>query len=446
MDEVSQTTIASKLVVKVGKYRWRVCAMLLAATTINYIDRQVLGVLAPFLQEKIGWSEIEYSYIVTAFQAAYAIGLLCAGAVIDRFGTRIGYALAIGIWSLAAMSHSLAVGVVSFAIARFALGLGESGNFPAAIKTVAEWFPQRERALAAGIFNSGSNIGAIVAPMLVPVVAARWGWQAAFLFTGGLSAIWVTVWLLTYRTPDDQPKLSAAEWAYIGHDPSGSTIRLPWSQLLRYRQTWALVAAKFITDPIWWFFLFWLPKFLHAEYGLTLLELGIPLITIFLLADVGSIAGGWFAGRLIKRGWSINRARKGAMLTCALLIVPVTFAAKADNLWLAVGLVGLATAGHQGWSANVYTLASDMFPRHAVASVVGIGGFAGAVGGMLISTVIGILLQTTHSYVPVFLMAGSAYLFALVVVQVLTPRLEPAQLDGSATGGAPREYHRPGRP
>ncbi len=446
MDEVSQTTIASKLVVKVGKYRWRVCAMLLAATTINYIDRQVLGVLAPFLQEKIGWSELEYSYIVTAFQAAYAIGLLCAGAVIDRFGTRIGYALAIGIWSLAAMGHSLAVGVVSFAIARFALGLGESGNFPAAIKTVAEWFPQRERALAAGIFNSGSNIGAIVAPMLVPVVAARWGWQAAFLFTGGLSAIWVTVWLLTYRTPADQPKLSAAEWAYIGHDPSGSTIRLPWPQLLRYRQTWALVAAKFITDPIWWFFLFWLPKFLHAEYGLTLLELGMPLITIFLLADVGSIAGGWFAGRLIKRGWSVNRARKGAMLTCALLIVPVIFAAKADNLWLAVGLVGLATAGHQGWSANVYTLASDMFPRHAVASVVGIGGFAGAVGGMLISTVIGILLQTTHSYVPVFLMAGLAYLFALVVVQVLTPRLEPAQLNDSATGGEPGEYHRPGRP
>ena len=446
MDEVRQRTIASKLVVRVGHDRWRVCAMLLAATTINYIDRQVLGVLAPFLQEKIGWSEIEYSYIVTAFQAAYAIGLLCAGAVIDRFGTRIGYALAIGIWSLAAMGHSLAVGVMSFAVARFALGLGESGNFPAAMKTVAEWFPQRERALAAGIFNSGSNIGAIVAPMLVPVVAARWGWQAAFLFTGALSAIWVTVWLLTYRTPDDQPKLSATERAYIGHDPSGSAIRLPWARLLRYRQTWALVAAKFITDPIWWFFLFWLPKFLHAEYGLTLLGLGIPLITIFLLADVGSIAGGWFAGRLIKRGWSVNRARKGAMLICALLIVPVIFAARADNLWLAVALVGLATAGHQGWSANVYTLASDMFPRYAVASVVGIGGFAGAVGGMLISTVIGILLQTTHSYVPVFLMAGSAYLVALLVVQVLTPRLEPARLEGDATGGTPRAYHRPNRP
>jgi MFS transporter, ACS family, hexuronate transporter len=403
--------------------------MLLAATSINYIDRQVLGVLAPFLQDRFGWSEIDYSNIVTAFQAAYAIGLLCAGAVIDRFGTRIGYALAIGVWSLAAMSHSLAVGVVSFAAARFALGLGESGNFPAAIKAVAEWFPQRERAFAAGIFNSGSNIGAIVAPLLVPFVASRWGWQAAFLVTGVLSAIWVTAWLLTYRTPDNQPKLSAAERAYIGHESAVATTRVPWSRLLRHRQAWAFIAAKFITDPIWWFFLFWLPKFLHAQYGLTLLGLGLPLIVIFLLADAGSVAGGWFAGRLIKRGWSINRARKVAMLTCALVVVPVILAAKASHLWLAVALVGLATAGHQGWSANVYTLTSDLFPRRAVASVVGIGGFAGAVGGMLISTVIGLLLQATKSYVPVFLLAGSAYLVALVVVQVLIPRMEPVQLD-----------------
>lgn len=433
MDQISQTKFVAMSMAKVDNYRWRVCAMLLAATTINYIDRQVLGVLAPFLQEKIGWSELDYSYIVTAFQAAYAIGLLCAGAVIDRFGTRIGYALAIGIWSFAAMGHSLASGVVSFAVARFMLGLGESGNFPAAIKAVAEWFPQRERALAAGIFNSGSNVGAVVAPLVVPVIASRWGWQSAFLFTGVLSALWVTGWLLTYRTPDRQPKLSPAERAYIGQEQSVSTIRIPWSQLLRYRQAWAMVAAKFITDPIWWFFLFWLPKFLHAEYGLSLIELGAPLIAIFMLADIGSIAGGWFAGRLIKLGWSVNRARKGAMLTCALMVMPVMFAAKADNLWLAVALVGLATAGHQGWSANVYTLASDMFPRHAVASVVGIGGFAGAVGGMLISTVVGLLLQFTGSYVPVFLLAGSAYLVALVVVQILVPRLEPARLgDGIA--------------
>lgn len=403
--------------------------MLLAATTISYIDRQVLGVLAPFLQAKMGWSELDYSSIVTAFQAAYAIGLLGAGAVIDRFGTRIGYALSIGVWSLAAMSHALVSGVVGFAVARFALGLGEAGNFPAAIKAVAEWFPQRERALATGIFNSGSNIGAIVAPLLVPVIAAKWGWQAAFLFTGALSATWVTVWLLRYRTPDAQPGLSAAERAHIGREPPAPAVRVPWLRLLRHRQAWAFAAAKFLTDPIWWFFLFWLPKFLHAKYGLDLLHLGPPLIAIFLCADVGSIAGGWLAGWLARRGWNAAHARKGAMLACALAVVPVMFAAQAGNLWLAVALVGLATAGHQGWSANVFTLASDMFPRHAVASVVGIGGFAGAVGGMLISTVIGLLLELTGSYAPVFLLAGSAYLAALLAVHLLTPRLQPVSLD-----------------
>ncbi|WIH04942.1 MFS transporter [Xanthomonas translucens pv. graminis] len=419
-------------VARLGRMRWRICALLLAATTINYIDRQVLGVLAPFLQEHIGWNEIEYGYIVTAFQAAYALGLLCSGAVIDRFGTRAGYALAIGIWSLAAMSHALATSVVGFAIARFFLGLGESGNFPAAIKTVAEWFPRRERALATGIFNSGSNIGAIVAPLLVPVIASTWGWQSAFLFTGALSATWLLVWWLNYRAPEQQPRLSAAELAHIRSDPPEPLQRLSWAQLLRHRQTWAFVVAKLVTDPIWWFFLFWLPKFLHAEYGLSLLQLGAPLIVIFVLADVGSIAGGWIAGRFIARGWSVNRARKTAMLICALAVVPIVFAARADNLWLAVGLIGLATAAHQGWSANLFTLTSDMFPRHAVASVVGIGGFAGAVGGMLIATFIGFLLQATGSYVPVFLMAGSAYLLALALLQWLAPRLQPARLQEPA--------------
>ncbi|MFC3816802.1 MFS transporter [Lysobacter sp. GCM10012299] len=418
-------------VAKVGMYRWRICAMLLLATTINYIDRQVLGVLAPFLQTEIGWNEIEYGYIVTAFQAAYAIGLLCAGAIIDRLGTRMGYAIAISIWSLAAMSHSLAATVIGFAAARFVLGFGEAGNFPAAIKTVAEWFPRKERALATGIFNSGSNIGAIVAPMMVPVVAATWGWQAAFLVTGALSATWLVAWLVIYRTPEEQPRLSAGELAYIRSDPPEPSVRVPWARILRHRQAWAFVAAKFITDPIWWFFLFWLPKFLHAEYGLTLLGLGLPLIVIFVMADVGSIFGGWLAGRFIRMGWSVNRARKTAMGICGLAVVPIVFAANADNLWLAVGLIGLATAGHQGWSANVFTLTSDMFPRRAVASVVGIGGFAGAVGGMMIATFTGFLLQTTGSYVPVFLMAGSAYLIALLVVHLLAPRLEPAQLDGA---------------
>ncbi len=426
MSAIDAGAVASK---PGGRYRWRVCAMLLAATTINYIDRQVLGVLAPFLQDEIGWNEIQYGYIVTAFQAAYAIGLLCAGAVIDRLGTRIGYAIAIAVWSVAAMSHALAASVVGFMLARFFLGLGEAGNFPAAIKTVAEWFPRRERAFATGIFNSGSNVGAIVAPLMVPVVAAAWGWQSAFLVTGALSMAWLAIWLLWYRAPEQQPNVSAAELQWIRSDPPEHAVRVPWSRIVRHRQAWAFVAAKFMTDPIWWFFLFWLPKFLHSQYGLTLTGLGLPLIAIFVMADIGSITGGWLAGRFIRLGWSVNKARKGAMLVCALCVVPIVFAARAEHLWVAVALIGLATAGHQGWSANVFTLTSDMFPRHAVGSVVGMGGFAGAVGGMMIATFIGFLLQSTGSYVPVFLMAGSAYLAALLVVHLLAPRLEPAQLE-----------------
>jgi len=413
----------------IGKYRWRVCAMLLAATTINYIDRQVLGVLAPFLQDEIGWSEIEYGYIVMSFQAAYAIGLLCAGAVIDRFGTRIGYALAISIWSLAAMGHALAASVLGFILARFALGLGEAGNFPAAVKTVAEWFPKRERAFAVGIFNAGSNIGAIIAPLMVPIVAAAWGWQAAFLCTGALSAIWLTVWLTRYRSPEQQSKLSAAELAHIRSDPPESTVKVPWLRLLEHRQAWSFVAAKFITDPVWWLFLFWLGKFLASEYNLSLAKIGLPMIIVYLMADVGSIAGGWLAGRFVRMGWNMNQARKGAMLVSALCVAPVVLVTYVDNLWVAVGLIGLAMAGHQGWSANVLTLPSDMFPRQTVASVVGIGGFAGAVGGMAMSYFTGSQLQSTGSYSTIFLIAGSAYLVALVVVHLLAPRLEPARFE-----------------
>jgi ACS family hexuronate transporter-like MFS transporter len=413
---------------RIGRFRWRICALLFAATTLNYVDRQVLGVLAPDLTRLFGWSEIDYGNIVTAFQAAYAIGLLCAGAIIDKLGTRIGYALTICIWSLAAMSHALAGSVLGFAAARFVLGLGEAGNFPAAIKTVAEWFPRRERAFATGIFNAGSNVGAIVAPLVVPIIAVTLGWRAAFLFTGILSATWLVTWLIVYRPPAQHPSLSADELAYIRSDPPEPTARVPWSQILRHRQAWAFVVAKFMTDPIWWFFLFWLPKFLNSEYGLTLTALGPPLIAIYLMADVGSIAGGWIAGRFIRRGWTVNRARKGAMLICACAVVPIVFAANVTSLWAAVALIGLATAGHQGWSANVFTLTSDMFPRHAVGSVVGVGGFAGAVGGMLISTFTGFLLQSTGSYVPVFIMAGSAYLLALALVHALAPRLEPARI------------------
>lgn len=438
---MSVETVAGAAARPVGRYRWRVCAMLLAATTINYIDRQVLGVLAPFLQDEIGWSEIQYGYIVMAFQGAYAIGLLCAGALIDRFGTRIGYALAISVWSLAAMGHALAASVAGFVVARFLLGLGEAGNFPAAIKTVAEWFPRRERAFAVGIFNAGSNIGAIVAPLMVPVVAAAWGWQAAFLCTGVLSAAWLVTWLVFYRTPEQHPKLSAAELAHIRSDPPEPAVKVPWLQLLRHRQAWAFVAAKFITDPVWWLFLFWLGKFLASEYELSLAKIGLPMIVVYLMADVGSIAGGWLAGRFMRLGWSANRARKGAMLVCALCVAPVTLVTQVDNLWLAVGLIGLAMAGHQGWSANVLTLPSDMFPRQTVASVVGIGGFAGAFGGMGMSYFTGSQLQSTGSYGTVFLIAGSAYLVALLCVHLLAPRLEPAPFKlpppGDQAGTAP---------
>ena len=409
----------------VGRYRWRICALLFAATTLNYIDRQVLAVLAPELTRIFGWTEIEYGNIVRAFQAAYALGLLGAGALVDRLGTRIGYALAIAVWSISAMSHALARTVVQFTLARFALGLGESGNFPTAIKTVAEWFPRRERAFATGLFNAGSNVGAVLAPLIVPFVATRWGWQYAFLFTGVLSAAWLMTWLLSYRSPTRHAGVGSAELAYIQSDQPEPAVALPWSQLLRYRQAWSFVAAKFLTDPVWWFLLFWLPKFLNSTYGLSLVDLGPPLIVIYLMADVGSVLGGWLPNALIRRGWTVNRARKTIMLVCAVAVVPIVFAVFVKSLWVAVALIGLATAAHQGWSANVYTLTSDMFPRRAVGSVVGLGAFAGAIGGMLTATFIGFVLQTTGSYVPLFVLAACMYLIALAVIHGLVPRLEP---------------------
>ena len=411
-----------------GNYRWRIAALLFFATTINYMDRQVLGVLAPELQKIIGWNEIQYSNIVVAFQAAYAIGLLLVGGFIDRVGTRIGYALAICIWSLSAMGHSLVRTVFGFGFARFMLGLGESGNFPAAIKTVAEWFPRKERALATGVFNSGSNIGAIVAPLVVPALAVRFGWQSAFLFTGAFSAMWLVAWLTLYRPPRQHPKLGRAELAYIESDAPTPAAKVPWAKLIPHRQTWAFLIAKFLTDPVWWFFLYWLPKFLNTRHGLTLTELGPPLVAIYVMSDLGSIAGGWLPAVLLRRGWSVNRARKTAMLICAIAVVPIVFTAEVNSLWAAVGLIGLAAAAHQGWSANVFTLASDMFPSQAVGSVVGIGGFGGAVGGMLVSSFTGFVLQFTGSYVPVFVLAGVAYLTALLLVHLLAPELKPAQL------------------
>jgi ACS family hexuronate transporter-like MFS transporter len=426
--EATITRTATAAVQRVGHYRWYICALLFFATTINYIDRQVIGVLAPELQRLIGWNEIQYGWIITAFQAAYAIGFLVAGRFIDRVGTRLGFAVMFSIWSLAAIGHSLVSTVAGFAAARFVLGIGESGNFPASIKTVAEWFPRRERALAAGIFNAGSNMGAILAPITVPWITLRFGWRWAFIATGLLGVPWLLCWLRTYRPPQLHRKLSSNEFKYIQSDPQQSVQQIPWSRLLPHRQTWAFAIGKFLTDPIWWFFLFWLPKFLNTRHGLSLSDLGAPLVAIYVMSDVGSVCGGWLSSGLIQRGWTVNQARKSAMLICAILVLPIVFAASVSSLWIAVVLIGIATAAHQGWSANLFTLASDMFPQHAVASVVGIGGFGGAVGGMLIATFTGFILEWTGSYVPVFVIAGSAYLIALAVIHALAPKL--AIVDG----------------
>jgi ACS family hexuronate transporter-like MFS transporter len=417
-------SVAEGAAAAIGRYRWRICALLFFITTLNYTDRQVLGVLAPELQRVIGWNEIQYGNIVTAFTAAYAVGLVVAGRFVDRAGTRIGYAVAIAVWSIATIGHSLARTVVAFAAARVALGLAEAANFPAAVKTVAEWFPKRERALATGIFNSGANIGAIVAPLTAPWIAVWLGWPWAFVFLGVLSAVWIGPWLAIYRKPEAHTKLTAAELAYIHSDPTEPAAKVPWSRLLPHRQTWALVIGRFLTDPIWWFLLYWLPKFFNTQYGLKLTELGLPLVIIYTFSMAGSIAGGWLPARFLKAGWTLNRARKIAMLICAATVIPIMAAATAGRLWLAVTLVGLGAAAHQGWSANLYTLASDMFPKGAVASVVGIAGFGGAIGGMLIATFAGWVLQATGSYVPMFVIAGSVYLVALSSVHLLAPRLE----------------------
>jgi ACS family hexuronate transporter-like MFS transporter len=417
------------LATSIGRRRWAICAFLFFATTINYMDRQVIGILAPDLQRIIGWNEIQYGHIITAFQFAYAIGLLLAGNIIDRVGTRLGYALSIGIWSVAALCHALVSTVLGFGIVRFFLGLGESGNFPAALKAVAEWFPKKERSLATGIFNSGSNIGAILAPLSVPWIALHLGWRWAFVFTAFFSATWLVLWLAFYRTPRTHSGVSAAELAHIESDPIEPTGSVAWMSLLPYRQTWVYTLCKFITDPVWWFLLFWLPKFLNASHGLTLEKLGPPLVAIYVMADLGSIAGGWLSSSLIRRGWPVYRARKTAMLVCALAVMPIMFAATVSSLWVAVGLIAMAAAAHQGFSANLMTFPSDMFPRRTVASVAGIGGFGGAVGGMCIATFTGYLLEWTKSYVPVFVLAGTAYLFALLLIQTLLPRLDALTID-----------------
>ena len=410
-------------------YRWTICALLFAATTINYMDRQVLGVLAPTLSRDLGWSEAQYGDIVSWFSLAYAFGFLGMGRLLDHIGVRRGFAISIVAWSVAAIGHAFARTATGFSVARAALGLGESGNFPGAIKSVAEWFPKQERALATGIFNAGSNVGAILTPLLVPWIALTWGWQWAFIVIGSLGFVWLAFWLVMYREPEHHPKVSQIELAHIRSDPVERTDRVAWLPLLRHRQTWAFIIGKFLTDPIWWFYLYWLPKFLDAEYGIRLAQVALPLIVIYLVADVGSIGGGWMSSALIKRGWSVNAGRKFTMLVAALLIVPTMLAPRAGSLWVAVAIVSLAAAAHQWWSANIFTTASDMFPRRAVASVVGLGGFGGAMGGMLFQRATGRILDATgNDYSIIFMICGLAYITALGIMHLLVPRLEPARL------------------
>ncbi len=426
MDEFNvMTTILSKT----DNYRWRIVALLFFATTINYIDRQVLSLIMidPAFKAEFNFSKTELGYIDAAFKAAYALGFLVVGSLIDKFGTRLGFIFSISFWSVAAMSHALAKGFMGFAAARFGLGLGESGHFPGAIKTIAEWFPKKERSLATGIFNSGANIGAIAAPLMVPFIAINYGWRWAFIITGALGFVWLIFWYIIYKKPEEAP-ISDAELNYIKADGELPVKPIPWIQLFPHKQTWAFVAGKFFCDPIWWFYLTWLPMFFNdntnLDRKLDLKSIGLPFLIIYVISDLGSIVGGWFSSYLIKKGWSTNDARKTTMLICALCVVPIFYAAITNNFWIAIAIISLATAAHQANSANVYTLVSDMFPKQAIASVTGIGGMFGALGGVLLAALSGVIIESTGSYVPMFLIGSCSYLVALLIIHILVPKLE----------------------
>jgi ACS family hexuronate transporter-like MFS transporter len=409
--------------------RWTVCAMLFVATSINYMDRQVIAILKPTLEHSIGMTEVSYGYIVDAFQIAYAIGLLGAGRLMDKLGTRIGYMLVMAVWSASAMGHALASSVVQFGFVRFFLGLGESGNFPAAIKTVAEWFPQNERSLATGIFNSGANVGAILAPAIVPWVTLRFGWHAAFVTTGLFSVLWILWWFRYYRKPTDHATLTGEELRHIYQEAAADLgPSMPWRRLLKCPQTWAFSIAKFLTDPIWYFYLFWLPSYFSAKFNLDLSHLGLPLIIVYNASAVGSIGGGWLPAPFRRLRLSPNNARLMAMLFCAALVVPIYTASSVKSEWTAIALISVAAGAHQGWSANLFTTSSDMFPRSAVGSVVGIGGMAGSLGSALFAFFAGHILQFTHSYASLFAIASIAYLLALAALSTLAPGLRKVEL------------------
>jgi MFS transporter, ACS family, hexuronate transporter len=437
----SAVTTLNNINEAVGRYRWTICGLVFFATTINYLDRAVISLLKTNLEKEFNWTETDYSNIVIAFQLSYAVGMLFAGRLIDRLGTKTGYALSLILWSVAAIAHAAVRSTFGFVLARAALGVSESGNFPAAIKTTAEWFPKRERALATGIFNSGTNIGAILAPLTVPFIAENWGWQWAFILTGAVGLLWLFFWYWLYDVPSKQRRLGQAEYAYIHSDQgeekadtTGLEPSIPWFRLLSFRQTWAFVLGKFLTDPVWWFYLFWLPAFLKAQYGLTGTDVALPVALVYTMATAGSIIGGWLPYYFINRGWPVFRARKTSMLIYAFFVIPVVFAQwlGAINMWLAVMIIGLAASAHQAWSANIFTTVSDMFPKRAVGSVTGIGGMAGGLGGILIARVAGGLfdhykaLGTIETgYYIMFFICGSAYLLAWVIMHFMVPRMKP---------------------
>ena len=420
---------------KVGNYRWTICALLFAATTINYIDRQVIGLLKPTLEQEFGWSESDYANIVMAFNGAYALGLLLFGRIVDWVGTKVGYAVAVFFWSIAAMLHAVVRTTFGFGAMRFFLGMSEGGNFPSAIKSAAEWFPKRERALATGIFNSGTNIGAVLAPIVVPWILGVYGWQEAFLYTGALGFVWLIFWFIFYEIPSRQKRLKPAEYEYIhsDEDEKGEAAVPPpsWLQLLRYRQTWAFAIGKFLSDPIWGFFLFWLPSYFSSVYAIDFRKPNLQLIVVYSATTLGSIGGGYLSSYLIKRGWPVYRARKWAMLCFAISVLPIVTAPWVGSLWAAVGLISLAVAAHQAWSTNIFTTVSDMFPKSAVSSVVGIGGMAGSIGGMLFPLLVGAVLDHYKAlgninvgYNILFVVCGCGYLVAWVLMHLLAPRME----------------------
>lgn len=428
----------------IGKYRWTICSLVFFATTINYLDRQVISLLKSVLSAELHWDDGDYANIEIAFKVFYAFGMLGAGRIIDKLGTKIGYAISTGLWSVAAVCHALASSVLGFAVVRSFLGVTESGNFPAAIKTVAEWFPKKERALATGIFNSGSNVGAIIAPLTVPFIAVYWGWQWAFILTGLIGFIWLIFWWILYEVPKKQKRLSADELLYIESDKDETAeaeiagAKISWGKLLSFKQTWAFAIGKFLTDPVWWFYLFWLPDFLESQYHLTITQIAVPVAVVYMLSTVGSVGGGYLPLSLIKRGWPVFRARKISMLIFALLVIPVIFAQLAGtvHMWYAVLIIGLAAAAHQAWSANIFTTVSDMFPKSATASVTGIGGMFGGIGGILLTLFVQKNMFVYYrsigkieiAYYIMFAVCAGAYLLAWIIMQLLVPKMKPLNL------------------